>query len=114
MVPMRSQALPGHPERGSRERPSRSTGPFRTAVCALPAVAGLGLGALATGWSWMGMSDRELDRELADARKKVAEDPQSSLTRLERVAWRRQDSIAARELLVEACLAVNTIETRRL
>jgi GWxTD domain-containing protein len=60
------------------------------------------------------MSDRELDRELERAKEAVAEDPAGSLNRLERVTWRRRDSIAARELLVKACLQVNTIETRRL
>src|SRR6187401_1546226 len=117
MVPMRSQAVPGQPERASPERPSRSRGRSRTAIrrrAARFTFLVLGLLALATGCSWMGMSDRELERELEAARQKVAEDPQASLTRLERVAWRRQDSIAARELLVEACLTVDTIETRRL
>jgi GWxTD domain-containing protein len=76
-------------------------------------IAGLVL-TLATGCSWIGMSDRELDQELAQERKAVAENPAASLDRLERVAWRRKDSIPIRELLVEACLKVDTIESRRI
>ena len=114
---MRSQAVPRGPSIGSADRRAEGRRLLRGTGKHLASWFFLGLGlviALATGCSWMGMSDRELDRELERAKKAVAEDPASSLNRLERVAWRRQDSIAARELLVQACLAVNTIETRRL
>src|SRR5688572_19580278 len=82
----------------------------RHAHLALAAAAGL----LLAGCSWLGMSDMDLDRKMDRARAEVKADPAASLGKLERIAWRSQDSIAARELLVDACLEVDTIESRRL
>jgi GWxTD domain-containing protein len=43
-----------------------------------------------------------------------AGDPESTVRRLERLAWLRQDSIEVRRLLIDACLEVDSIESRRI
>jgi GWxTD domain-containing protein len=67
------------------------------------------------GCSWFSLNEHELASELATARAAIdAGDPESTLFRLEQLAWRRRESVAVRRLLVEACRAVNTIESRRM
>ncbi len=70
---------------------------------------------LAPGCSWFSLSDRKLSSELDSARTAIAAgDPASTIVRLERLAWLRRESIEVRRLLVEACRAVDTIESRRI
>jgi len=67
------------------------------------------------GCSWFSLDDRKLASELALAQAAIAAgDPQSTLLRLEQLAWRRRNSVAVRRLLVDACRAVNSIESRRM
>ena len=105
---------PPSPARATPNSPPASRIRMAFSRRARPHVALLAAGLLVTGCSWFGMSDRDLDRELDRARTAAAADPGASLGRLERLAWRRQDSIAAREVLVDACIKVDTIESRRL
>jgi GWxTD domain-containing protein len=92
--------------------PGRQPGPapwFRTAAL------GLALALAGTGCSWFTVDDRELDRELAAASAAIDSGAAAAtLHDLDKLTWHRKDSIAARRLLVAACLETDTIESRRI
>ncbi len=61
------------------------------------------------------MDDRELDRDLAAASAAIDSGAAATTIHgLDKLAWHRRDSIAARRLLVEACRRTDTIESRRI
>lgn len=121
MTPLRQNEVPaaGHRPLGlsrdgrGRPAPSRVADWRRLALrAARLLVAGFLFGA--AGCSLFSLEDREFASELAAARAAIAGgSPASTIARLERLAWRRRDSIEVRRLLVEACRAVNSIESRR-
>ncbi|MGD8395953.1 MAG: GWxTD domain-containing protein [Candidatus Eiseniibacteriota bacterium] len=68
----------------------------------------------AAGCSYVTVDDGELARAIEEARVDLdAGEPRAAIDALRGVARRRGDSVEAREMLVDACLAVDTIESRR-
>ena len=81
----------------------------RAALCAV-----LVMLCAAGGCGYFTVDDHELDRAIADAEEHLdAGNPDRAIDRLRGVARRRAESVMAREMLVEACLQRDTIETRR-
>ncbi len=74
----------------------------------------LALAAVGPGCSWIALDERRLAAEMVEVQAEIeAGAARAAIPRLEKLAWRRRDSVAVRRLLVEACRKVDTIESRR-